>query len=319
MKHKIPFFLLLVSLSVFFAACGKTKKSERHLTEAQADQLTDELTAEICAEYDTTLQMIRHAYNLISEEGIQTEYEAYPAAPSHLSYKESKAHLVGGYDYDFSRLLFLVCNDLDSLSHPHPGKKYDGGSLSNRDFEEFSLPVDLKRCVGFGDSLKLREIIKHELNFYYTLREDASMDSVKQEVKNNLSLYLDDILPFDHIVFIHLEKYMAPCPEPLSPENELTAFPLFRSGYMKSHVVVGDLHTGLIKDQFKVENANSDTINYFYSGVGTPNTPTEQAMNHNESKARVESLYHNLIFTLRLHLWDQLAKRGFAPKREEQE
>lgn len=271
------------------------------MTDRQAAQLADTLAAEVIAANDSAWTRITSFTALVEKYGVET---AYTISPNNSGFNEPKKHYAYEIDYDFSRILFLVCNDTKHLSTPNAGRQYGVNDLMNYRFEGIK---QYERTFGFKDMDSLKRALAQDLHFYYS-NNNASIDSIKDVVKENTIKDLRQINKYDFIVFVHFLKYAEPFVESMSTNDVFNSY--FSPGYLKSDVIVCDLYKNTVIAQFAVENSNTDNINVFY------NKSRETSPSVTKIKRDMEE---NLINTLKWRLAEMLAKRGIAPKRKKRE
>ena len=128
----VHLLLLLMYFALQFSCTGSPKKDSLALSETVILDIANELTPKVMLEQESNLRRINNLLKLTEDNGAQIEYKVSTAGPNNpATYTEPKSHYSYPIDYDYSRVIFLFCNDQDSLQYPKVGKVY--GSKDFRD------------------------------------------------------------------------------------------------------------------------------------------------------------------------------------------
>ena len=293
------------ALMFFLAGCEGTKKEERSISSSRSEQIANELFDEVMSEHDSTFIRLSMLDSLMRDYAVESEYVEGTG-----NFIEPNSHYAYEHDYDMRRFLFLCCFDYDSLSSPHPGKRYTCEDFTNQYFNRIE-PLYVYNSFKFLTREQGVEALKQNVEFYYSLYTDASLDSIRKKCKEEFILETSHVNDYDYIVFCYLDKYSRP---KVDPTSTLEYLPSFSSGYMKTHIVVTDIRTASVVDRFTMENANCDSVSFFSPDIDSqgPRTGTST----NELQALARAIDENLFYTFQWRLKEMLSKRGIAPKRK---
>ena len=300
--------MLLYIFSTVLLSCSD-KKNKDSITEEQALTIATEIAPKIMADQEENVQRIINLLDLIAQNAIQSEYTTTKSGRFNMArYIEPKQHKSYTNEYDFSHILFLLCNDKDALLTPKPGKRYHADNLSDYDLNNYNN-YDVSKMHWTLDLNSENAIIK-ELVYKLKNYSHQEIEKAKQISRNAICETISRIERFDKVVFIHLVDYMSPTlGDDYLGQEELH----FYGGQMKCRAEVYDIATGKMVARIDYQNANSSDLNFYYT-----EKKGSVVENHNAKIRSMEKTMHdNLINTMKWRLQELLVKRGVASKRKE--
>lgn len=310
----VHLLLILMYFALLLSCTGSSKKDNLALPETVILDIANELTPKVMLEQESNLKRINNLLKLIEDNGTQIEYKVSTAGPNNpATYTEPKSHYSYPIDFDYSRVIFLFCNDQDSLQYPKVGKVY--GSKDFRDYNFSTTGTNsmnrVKWAIELNDENSVKEAIISLINRRnIESKTNINIDELKYEVMNAVGEFISHINNYDKIVFIHLTSYLMPTFGNVNTELDYFNF---YGGQMNCQAVVGDIETGKVIKKIEFKNANIEDVNFYYTKKEGRPVQNQNA----QVSSMVKSVHDNLMNTMTWRLEELLAKQGMVPKKQE--